>query len=493
MFCPNCQTQNPDGVGFCGRCGTPLTAPAAPAAPAYGQPAPAPVSPAMAAVKKLCASPMVLIAAILFTVNFFLGLVNVITQSDELGYAYAAILYEMGLSGTGLADMLRDVVDLIIPIYLIGSIPTIFVLIGLWITYTGNLNRQSPLGSTGGLGLIKAGMIIEMIVMCLVMGLASIGTIGGGIALTDSYYSRDEAPYLIGMGFGFLLVLVFAIVYYVLILKSLTAAKVTLKTGKVVKRASAFVGVMCFITAAFNALSLLMNMEDMGALNLVVSLCSVTAAVLFGILIFSYRSKTAPFVVVYAQPAYAQPMYQQPVYQPPYQQPVYQQPTYAQPTQPVYQPPVAQPAYQPAPQPVAVAAPVAEPVMAAAPVAAPVVEPVVEPVMEDAPVAAPVVEIAPVEEPAVEPVAEPVVEVAPVEEPVVEVAPVVEPAVEPVVEAAPVVEPVVEATPVVEAAPVVEPTPAQPVAAPARVFCTQCGQPLTTDQRFCPHCGTPRQ
>ncbi|MBO5796813.1 MAG: zinc-ribbon domain-containing protein, partial [Clostridia bacterium] len=359
MFCPNCQTQNPDGVGFCGRCGTPLTAPAAPAQSAYQPPVnaqPAPVSPAVAAVKKVCASPLTLIAAITFTLSWLMGLITILAEPYALVAMIFESLTELDMPITSILEMLVRIEDYLVPGYLILSIPTLFIIFGLWVAYTGNLSRQNPAGRTGGLGLIKAGVIIQMVVALAGLAFGSFLAIGGGITVASSRYTQEMAPVWIAIGVVLLLALVFALIFFIGALKSLTAARVALKTGQVVKKASAFVAVMCFLSALSSLSPLAMLGEDMEITILLSTLCSVVSSLMFGVLIFIYRGKTAPYRVAFAQPVYAQPMYQQPAYQQPAYQPAYQQPVYQQAAQPAYQP-VATPAYQPAPQPVAVAAP----------------------------------------------------------------------------------------------------------------------------------------
>lgn len=468
MFCPRCGAQMAQGVRFCTNCGNALNQ--APAAPVYqpaSQPAPRPApqpvpqpayyappvmqqpvrEPSFAdrvrdAVRKFGGSPLFLVVAICYTLVQLYSLLTIGSVGSSLYDTLYPILRELGMSAREIRNMLSGIQDTSGIASLLGMIPGILIMSGLWAIY-GSSHSHTKKTGTAGLTMIQVVMILELIGIGIVMAIILLPLLVA-IIEAGSHSSDLASAAMTGLMIAFVIVAAitaFVFVYYIKICTTISKVKNTLRTGVANRRVSGFVAVMCFIFGGITVISSFVGLIPLlesryvsssmlirGALGTLSSLLGAAAQILVGVLIFMYKSRMAQLEQGDVPPA---PVYAQP--QPAYQSapaPAYQQPVYQPAPQPVYQ--------QPAPAPV-VAEPVAKPVIVEAPV------------VEEIPVI--------VEAPAAEEI--PVVEEAPVVEeiPVIEEAPVVEEI--PVAEAAPAVEevPVVEEAPAAEEAPVEEPEP----------------------------------
>ena len=301
MFCTSCGTENREGTNFCKHCGAPMT-PTVQSAPGAFVPQPAMAHGASAAsvaaagpidqngpaavLKKLAASPVFLIAVICTTLAIILKVafanMNAAMLVDQI--------YEMIPNGMMTFEM-EDMLDAVIEVYshvgvvsaITSNLPTILILIGLWITVASAFSKKRSTITTSGLTVIRVIFIIYLVLICLVLVI---------LEFLMAIYTATELRYydVVGIGIGmmvFTAILVAMIVlYYAFVLRSLKAASSVAVTGKANPGASVYVAVFLIIGSVSSLIQ--------GVLFLPVGLSKILAAVgniLFVVTIFRYRSE----------------------------------------------------------------------------------------------------------------------------------------------------------------------------------------------------------
>lgn len=301
MYCTSCGTENREGTKFCKHCGAPMTPsvqcapeayspqpPMAPAAPAASVAAAGPTDqngPA-AVLKKLAASPVFLIAVICTTLAIILKVafanMNAAMLVDQI--------YEMVPNGMMTFEM-EDMLDAVIEVYshvgvvsaITSNLPTILILIGLWITVASAFSKKRSTITTSGLTVIRVVFIIYLVLICLVLVI---------LEFLMAIYTATELRYydVVGIGIGMMvftaILVAMIILYYAFVLRSLKAASSVAVTGKANPGASVYVAVFLIIGSVSSLIQ--------GVLFLPVGLSKILAAVgniLFVVTIFRYRSE----------------------------------------------------------------------------------------------------------------------------------------------------------------------------------------------------------
>lgn len=328
-------------------------------------------------VKSVCASPLFLIATILYSVSLLFSLVSIISASSVFGYYVEE--YSIAFSSGGILG------------FLIGSL----VAIGLWITYASAKNKFNIGMTTSGLTMTKVVVVIELVFICIAIGILLIAmiviaTFAGSLYSSnmfdlsvsnissvyygDSYGANHSVPVYSGFVIIiiYIAVLVISIIYYAKLIQTINAVKNAISNGRATNKASMFVVVFNFILGGVAFIFSFVSLVSFNIFGWLGSLCSAAVQIIFGILIIQFRSKMLPLVYqnsgvingTYSQGGQPQPsIYQpqpqrtasqpqmppQPIYQPQPQRPNAYQPQ--TPPQPVYQPQTpSQPVYQPASQ-----------------------------------------------------------------------------------------------------------------------------------------------
>ncbi|MBE6651554.1 MAG: zinc ribbon domain-containing protein [Ruminococcaceae bacterium] len=300
MFCPKCGKQNQDTSAFCVACGQKLIAPEQPVQqppvqqpvyqqppvqqPAYQQPPVqqfqpqyAPVerpfssNPVLNGLKKFAASPLVLVAVILFTLS---TVITLATTSDTVMELFYLLDEEIGIPG--LDDVVDILEDSITFMTFIIMLPTIAIGIGLWITVGTALNKNSDTMVTGGLTTIKVVNIISIVFTSISIAVLVFWTMG-----LSSDYQLPITFYVIM--FTIIAALGFRIYYYKKINDTLHCFIYSVQSMYPSYGASLFVAVMCFITGGASVITLPFNFT-------LATLCSAAATICFGIIIIQYRS-----------------------------------------------------------------------------------------------------------------------------------------------------------------------------------------------------------
>ncbi|MDD6022707.1 MAG: zinc ribbon domain-containing protein [Oscillospiraceae bacterium] len=301
MYCTSCGTENREGTNFCTHCGAPMTPVAQRAPGAFVLQTPmGPAAPAgsvaaagsdyrngpAALLKKLAASPVFLMAVICTTLSVILKFVfanaNTIYLVDQI---YDLIPQDI------MTFEMEDILEAIIEgTYHVGTVsaiitnlPTILILIGLWITAASAFSKKRTTITTGGLTVIRVIMIIELVLSCLLLVF---------LEFVMAIYTATELKYYDVVGAGVTMIVITAMIFafiilnFVLILRSLKAASSVAVTGKANPEASVFVAVLLIIGSVFSLIP--------GLLFLPAGLSDILAAmggILFAVTIFRYRSE----------------------------------------------------------------------------------------------------------------------------------------------------------------------------------------------------------
>ncbi len=375
MFCTKCGQIVPDGTSFCTNCGAKLGnaaggagQPMTPQRPVGGQSGyGAPAGPAFGVIKSACSSPVALIAAIAYTVTTIIGIISAFN-----GVSPALEVLNNSMYTFGAGDIVQEMGGLITFFTILCLLPSIFMTIGLWLTYVSASDSLSPLVKTNGLSMLK--VVLNVLTVLMIVGGAALEILLMVVlAGASDYLGSYMTGYIIGAMLALAALFVVCIIGYLKASGLVRDMKNTALTGAPY-RVSAYLGVYAFI---LGGLSIIQCFDNEGALMIISCLSSAAASIAFGVFVFSYRSQMNLLLgpAGYAAPAmnngaYRQQGYNaaqgavngygQPVsYARPVQQPQAQPSSYAQP-RPVAQP---QPAVQP--QPAAQSQPVAQPQPAA--------------------------------------------------------------------------------------------------------------------------------
>ncbi len=290
MVCPNCGAVNADNNTFCEQCGAGLAQAQQPTA-AYAP------NPAVEAVKRLGASKLFLVAAILLSVTLLFNCINAIAGGDD---AFAQITTAADQLGVGDAFGALDQQPSVLGT-LLGMLPSILIAVGVWMTYVAAANTTTSSMKTFGLTMIKVIMIISLVAICVLTVIAEIflAIAAGAISqLGDSDAMTVGGAILTIVQVALIPAIALVIVYIALMLSTINKVKKTVTTGFAYYKASGFVAVMNFLSA----LGALSGAFGGSAFQAIASLCSAAALVLFGILIFQYRSTLRPIAEMQMMP-----------------------------------------------------------------------------------------------------------------------------------------------------------------------------------------------
>lgn len=297
MYCQKCGTQNRDGSTFCVGCGSPLYA-TSPVNDPWNPPAPV-ISPAgtgadfgqkvHATLKTLATSPLLIIAAICYTLTVVLNLVVANTAFDLS--AYYDLLHEMGVSYSDIQSLMSGSESGFTIGTVIGMIPSILIATGMWITIASGAGREAKPITTAGLTIIQVIQIISTVFGCLISALLLFAVIVLGVFAAE----MPEAAMFVMVILGIVIVLVagFMIFYNVMVISTIGKIKNTIRTGVPNHKVSMFVAVMCIIAGSFSALGIFGVFATPG--SVIVNLLSLVSAalcpILTGCLLITYRNR----------------------------------------------------------------------------------------------------------------------------------------------------------------------------------------------------------
>jgi hypothetical protein len=150
---------------------------------------------------------------------------------------------------------------------LIALICPALIGVGLWLHYLASKDTSSNQIKTTGLSIIRIITIINLVFMCVGIGLVLIFMIIAIVIIFGASFMEDATAagvliaFLIAY-FAFIFIIVagviaFYIIYYLQILSTIKSIMITASTGKAEKKVSLFVPIVGFITAANQLFSVL--------------------------------------------------------------------------------------------------------------------------------------------------------------------------------------------------------------------------------------------
>lgn len=335
MFCPNCGNQVPDGQLFCSACGTDMSASAPSAgtpvvprysnpganksgyatpgysAPSYSAPsyptpshptsgystpshyAPAPTlvdsagsgdwsSRFIQAWKTFVTSPACLILLIGVTLIQVLTVIN-ITTTSPLDSVYS-MFNELGISTSQIRSMMSDLEEAIDSASLASMVPSVLMIVGMWLLYVDARNPGSYLKTTG-LTIIKVLQVISLVGVCIAFGFALILLLSA-MGEASRYGSYGEAINEALSVVTWVLIIVGGLVigYYAMVLKVINATKRAMETFVPEAGPAAALGVLNFIFGAISLMSALANNLDF------ITLLSSASPILYGVVLISLKN-----------------------------------------------------------------------------------------------------------------------------------------------------------------------------------------------------------
>ena len=252
-------------------------------------------------LKSFFASPLFLITAILFSVNLLFQIIASLFPQDPayiVNQIYSNLPYEMQfiISPGDLYSALSDAqsgttIGTVIGMLITGGL----MAAAYWITYISAKSPSVPAAKTAGLTIMKVFSIINLVVMSFAEVLCVVLAVIFGVALAGNDYGyMDEMMSVI---FVFLIaaciigfvVLIFEIIYEAKVIKMLNSAKNAMRTGMVPNKASMFVAVICFISAAVSFFSVFGDAVLYGWIRVPLGLTSVALNVLYGLLVLQFN------------------------------------------------------------------------------------------------------------------------------------------------------------------------------------------------------------
>lgn len=336
MFCKDCGTQLENGAHFCPNCGSAqaVPPPVQPVTPPV-QPSTPPAEPATfadkvrATAKKVGSSPAFLAATICFTLTLLLNLLSLTSASGT--FAYGDLFADQ--------DLLAYIESLSLITGFINMLPSVLIAIGLLSTYSSCVSRK-PKVNTAGLTMIFVVKLVQLVFTCLALLVALIPMIIVYDTEQWQFNGADaafEKAFCLAIIITLAVVFAFVLLFYIKLCTTVTNVRSTLQTGVPNKRASRFVGIVCFISGAFLILNGIGELMNAGLQTLngfygeslsytlflagISTLLNAATQILFGVLIFSYRSKMKALeeeerLNAFKTLSYAEP-YTAPVYTPP--------------------------------------------------------------------------------------------------------------------------------------------------------------------------------
>ena len=312
MFCNNCGNKLAEDARFCTNCGAVVQqeqeavqpVEAAPEAEALAeatpvveapvlQEQPEPVAPVQAPtveatsyalrltpldkLKKACKSPLMLIAALLYTVFVVLQLLPVFGNTAMTDMA----TYMTGMDpvvGAEMANMLSTINGVSVAVSLVGMLPIFLIALGLWVNYFSGFGKNGH--STAGLTMVKTSMVLRLIgkfftvalgVLVIVLGVAASSAAEQAMTGPYGYYdpsmqtgadvvSTFLVTYFAVLGGIVVFSQALPIAYDFVVITCVNSMKTTANTNQVCVKGFGAMTVFNGISVFFAALGLLFNL-----------------------------------------------------------------------------------------------------------------------------------------------------------------------------------------------------------------------------------------
>jgi len=293
MFCKNCGYQNEGNAAFCKECGAPLPAHANPQKQAVvnsvnQQAGWGGYSPGIDTYKTICKSPLSMAAMIAYSVAALFSLIGSIrglSASNRVFNMMYGIGSFAGANTSGINAISSAWNGAQILIIIVTFVPAAILAAGLWVNYVYVLDRQGTGVKTTGLTMIKISVIISFVIICISLVVAVIGSF---IVLAVGLSGNDNTALVAIIVVLIIAAIIFLYIFYnIKLIKTINTIKMTVITGAPSDEVSIFVAIICFISC----IGLLLSLFYGDAFSKIAILCNIAAEIMFGILIFTYRSK----------------------------------------------------------------------------------------------------------------------------------------------------------------------------------------------------------
>lgn len=308
MYCPQCDHQFEGTRYYCPQCGvvfdennTPTAAPSGGADPATSAEQ-STEGAVLTTIRSLASSNAFLVAIIACTLMM---LISLISSGQTATDTVAQLREATGISLPGL--------DTGISIgLLVGYIPQILIVVGLWFTYITASERHTAGINTAGLSMIKGVLIFEVVLLCLFM------VVMLGYMFSDSFdrtlgymLSGEEGVMAVGIPFYLRLipvlvvggVMVWMIVYYVKVITTINGIRESIRRGEaLIHEVSRFVVVMNVLIGILTALSGVISLiswvgtpgSALPLLAVLSSLCGTVTYLAFAHCLKQYQKQLKP-------------------------------------------------------------------------------------------------------------------------------------------------------------------------------------------------------
>ena len=224
--------------------------------------------PIMKKARRRVRNPIAFIAVLIFTVSVIAEILNVALGNALLNISTVSHTITKMTGSNVAVDFMNNIVQMINGVnkwYLMGiglaaCIPSLLLMIGLWMAYASTTNKRVEI-STAGYTMSKAAIIIKFIGVTLVL----LAAIVFAVAFVVSAGAASSMMSLIAGVIVLLimiLVTVFAIMYYVQVLFAIKVIKTNVKTGMDIGKIPGFAIFLGFLGCACTVLSMLPMAPD---------------------------------------------------------------------------------------------------------------------------------------------------------------------------------------------------------------------------------------
>ena len=171
-------------------------------------------------------------------------------------------------------------------------LPAFLTIIGLWITYISAVGQHSGRIQTAGLDIIYW----VQFVLCVLLNIGFVLVLFNlvGVAVEASEYGqigRNISDMIVQVLFIWILVGVFAEIYFLKIIATIKKVKNAIETSEPDASVSVFVAVICIISGSLSVLASLVSGFSL------ITVTSGASTILFGVVIFIYRGMMQELVV----------------------------------------------------------------------------------------------------------------------------------------------------------------------------------------------------
>ena len=176
-------------------------------------------------------------------------------------------------------------------------IPDIILAIGVWLIYSAAAKRSIRSIKTTGLTIIKVITIIKFVIcmiffaaMLIIFGFVAVIIFTGSQGIISADTEISKAAAVIFLAVTALLCAVF-VIYYVMLIKSLTTIKRTVSSGRPSAKVSVYVAVLSFLFAVCFAASVVAFLRLESIFMAISGGLHAVSFILFGVFLLVYKSR----------------------------------------------------------------------------------------------------------------------------------------------------------------------------------------------------------